>query len=159
MDSARKGLETITSVHVYSVQAAPCSQPATDLSTQARLEPCRASLIIQLEWWFLVQHGRSFSLRRSLLIHIVGYSTGTPCHLVFARLHLRVFCLRYRLIYPPPLPLFCVFVAMVPTGTGVLPPCSPGVAVALQLWATDLEHTKEMVEETTDAGASLRSHR
>ncbi|CAN0047072.1 unnamed protein product, partial [Hapterophycus canaliculatus] len=61
LDSARKGLETVTSVHVYSVQAAPCSQPAADLS--------------------------------------------------------------------------------------------------MQLWATDLEHTKEMVEETTDAGVNLRSHR
>lgn len=36
LDSTRKALETVTSVHVYSVQAAPCSQPAADVSTQAR---------------------------------------------------------------------------------------------------------------------------
>ena len=35
LDSTRKALETVTSVHVYSVQAASPSQPA-DASTQVR---------------------------------------------------------------------------------------------------------------------------
>lgn len=35
LDSARKALEIVTAVHVYSVQAAPSSQPV-DISAQAR---------------------------------------------------------------------------------------------------------------------------
>lgn len=35
LDSTRKGLEAVTSVHVYSVQAASPSQPA-DVSAQVR---------------------------------------------------------------------------------------------------------------------------
>lgn len=37
----------------------------------------------------------------------------------------------------------------------ILGPCG----ARLQLWATDLEHSKEMVEESTEAGANLRTHR
>lgn len=37
LDSARKALKIVTAVHVYSVQAAPSSQPV-DISTQARTE-------------------------------------------------------------------------------------------------------------------------
>lgn len=30
---------------------------------------------------------------------------------------------------------------------------------SLQLWAADQEHSKEMVEQSSDAGANLRTHR
>lgn len=32
-------------------------------------------------------------------------------------------------------------------------------SIMCQLWATDLEHNREMLDESTDAGASLRAHR
>lgn len=45
-------------------------------------------------------------------------------------------------------------------GGVVRTPCRDiGSFVGLQLWATDVEHRKEMVEESTDAGANLRTHR
>lgn len=80
--------------------------------------------------------------------------------------HVCCFCL-LRLVIESP----CIVCVLMDVAHALFPPlfipyheeCSLPlrvlIAALFQLWATDMEHCKEMVDESTDAGASLRTHR